>query len=265
MKYIKSVAKILVTTYLGLLVSMYFFQDHMLFHPENTDITKCPGANLLNVKYSKVTDKNFEYRFLSKNNNSKTHLIIYHGNATSVCNRLDFVSKLEKLNLNIYLFEYPGFGNHEGKINEKNILANSYGFYTYIKEMFPNDKFYLYGESLGTGVATYIAAKDNTISKLFLQSPYTSISDIGQDSYPVIPVKLLLNNHFEMKEIAPLVKAKVTMFYGGKDLVIPNKISLEEYSRFTSEKNKYYYPNQPHAMRYQNKMFWSDFISELKN
>ena len=244
---------------------MYFYQDHMLFHPDNTDIKNCFQSIDPRLEYNEIKFKDEKLRFISFDKNSKRSLVIYHGNATSVCNRLDFITKLNDLDLNIYLYEYPGFGNDTSEVNEKSILSNSSLFFQYLQTKNREQDFFLYGESLGTGVATYIASQSESVIKLFLQSPYTAISDIGQSMYPFLPIKLLLNNHFEMKEFAPKVKADVVMFYGGADKVIPNEISLAEYERFSEKKYKYFYPNQPHAIRYQNKTFWSDFKAQLKD
>ena len=49
----------------------------------------------------------------------------------------------------------------------------------------------LYGESLGTGVATQIA-QNNNFAGVILESPFTSMIDAAKNKYPIFPIKFLL-------------------------------------------------------------------------
>jgi hypothetical protein len=57
----------------------------------------------------------------------------------------------------------------------------------------------LYGESLGTGVATHLAQNKN-FAGIILETPFTSMIDAAKKFYPYIPVNLLLKDKFENKK-----------------------------------------------------------------
>ena len=54
----------------------------------------------------------------------------------------------------------------------------------------------LYGESLGTGVATEIA-QSNNYAGLVLETPFTSMVEAAKNFYPYIPVSLLLKDKYD--------------------------------------------------------------------
>ena len=54
----------------------------------------------------------------------------------------------------------------------------------------------LYGESLGTGVAVEIAQNKN-YAGVILESPFTSMVNMGKKYYPFFPVNFLLKDKFE--------------------------------------------------------------------
>jgi fermentation-respiration switch protein FrsA (DUF1100 family) len=78
----------------------------------------------------------------------------------------------------------------------------------------------LWGESLGTGVAVAIAAK-NQVAALVLEAPYTSTADIAFATYPLIPVRLLMKDQFRSDERIGAVKAPLLVLHGALDRIIP--------------------------------------------
>lgn len=261
MKIIKSVCKILLLFYTLLCAGMFFYQDQLLFYPEQIDIENCFKAKDLGIVYKQFQVKKYKVRYLKKDNKSNKNLIVFHGNAATVCNRLDFVKNIS--NANVFLFEYPGYGGDETSVSQKAIYQSAEMFMTDQQIRYPTNELYVYGESLGTGVATYIALKYKQVKKLFLQSPFTSISDVASKHYPYLPIHYLLKNSFEQEENAQNIKAEVYIFYGLKDRVIPYEISLKQFKNFNTRKVKFEYPERGHGLRYGNEKFWNDFKSKI--
>ena len=54
----------------------------------------------------------------------------------------------------------------------------------------------IYGESLGTGIATQIA-QNKKFAGIILESPFTSMIAVGKDKYPFLPVRILLKDKYE--------------------------------------------------------------------
>ena len=78
----------------------------------------------------------------------------------------------------------------------------------------------LFGESLGTTVAVMRAA-ETPVRALILDSSFTSVLDLAQAIYPVIPVGLLLSDPFRADLAAARVDAPVLQIHCRADPVTP--------------------------------------------
>ena len=71
----------------------------------------------------------------------------------------------------------------------------------------------LYGESLGTGVATEIA-QNNNFAGLVLETPFTSMIEAAKNFYPYIPVSLLLKDKYENQNKIKNINIPVLVMHG---------------------------------------------------
>jgi fermentation-respiration switch protein FrsA (DUF1100 family) len=78
----------------------------------------------------------------------------------------------------------------------------------------------LYGESLGTGVASQVAV-DKPARALILDAPFTSIVDIGESRYPLLPIRLLLENRYETINVIGKVRVPLLVVHGEEDRIVP--------------------------------------------
>jgi uncharacterized protein len=78
----------------------------------------------------------------------------------------------------------------------------------------------LVGRSLGTGVATSVAAR-RPVRAVVLISPYDSMVALAGHHYPVLPVRWLLRHRFESIERAPGITAPLLAIAGERDEVVP--------------------------------------------
>ena len=86
----------------------------------------------------------------------------------------------------------------------------------------PEKAFVFYGESMGTGVATQMATEYDA-SGLILESPFTSVPDVGADRYPLVPVHILLRDKFDSLSKIKDVHMPVLIMHGEMDQVVPVK------------------------------------------
>lgn len=213
----------------GVNALFYFLQESLLFFPSKKSLSECYLVNQPQISYIEKSS----VRYLRTNKkNTLASLIVFHGNASTACHGVHYIQEFSKEPIDIILAEYPGYSGDEGELSEENLLKNSQQLFDLISK--DGKQIFLYGESLGTGVATYLAA-NNKVDGLLLNSPYTSITDVAKIHYPFLFVSWLNKNHFESKKWAKKVKVRPIIFQGTHDQVIPiENIELQR-KNFASE------------------------------
>jgi pimeloyl-ACP methyl ester carboxylesterase len=214
----------------------YIFQARLLFFPETRMLSECQGAKQLGFQIIENPYANQNIRFLLKTDPlARANLIIFHGNASSACNSLPYYLEMKDLRLNFMMASYPGYEGDNLKPGEDVFLKNGEALIDYLKHQhYGNLPMILFGESLGTGVATYLASV-KSVQGLILKSPYTSISEIGAFHYPFIPIFFINKNVFPAYRWAPSVKCSVLVFHGTDDQTIPITIGQKQARLFKSE------------------------------
>jgi fermentation-respiration switch protein FrsA (DUF1100 family) len=78
----------------------------------------------------------------------------------------------------------------------------------------------LYGESLGTGVAVWLAT-ERPVAGIILDAPYTSTADVAQALFRYVPVTLLMRDQFRSIDRIEKLSVPLLMMHGDRDGVIP--------------------------------------------
>jgi hypothetical protein len=151
-------------------------------------------------------------------------LLINHGNYGNIGfgERPEFYAAARDVGLNLFAYDYRGFGRSEGRPRERDLYRDAEGAYRYLVDSLrvPPARIVIFGHSLGTGVATELATRVPAAA-LVLEAAYTSVPDIGQEAYPWLPVRLLAGERFETIERIGKVTVPVLMIHSPEDDVVP--------------------------------------------
>ncbi|MBC2704095.1 alpha/beta hydrolase [Desulfobacula sp.] len=233
MKLIIQVISFGIVCYSLILVVLYFFQDKLLFFPGPTPFGNCPEMEQRNARAETVGDIRY---YLKTKSDPDSWIIIFHGNAGNACDRVYFLDFLKEFNSNLVVFEYPGYGKDLNTPGEAIFLKQALELIFHIKRKDQeNLSVYLMGESLGTGVATWIATRTD-IKGLILISPYTSIAQVGQHHYFWLPVKFLMKHKFLAHTWAGQTRTPAILFHGINDDIIPIHFARQQILNFKGEK-----------------------------
>jgi len=92
-----------------------------------------------------------------------------------------------------------------------------------LKKSYPEDRIIVYGRSIGTGVATFVA-RSGKPRMLILESPFFSLTDLASFHYPLLPkalISLFLKYPFRTDLYIPEVACPVYLIHGTGDDIIP--------------------------------------------
>jgi abhydrolase domain-containing protein 17 len=160
-------------------------------------------------------------------------LLFFHGNAEDVGLAEDLLLHLsESLEVHIIAVEYPGYGIYRDESTDPNkIEEDALCVYEYLTEDFgiKEQDIILFGRSLGSAPASYLAAKKNP-GMLVLMSPFTSIKDAA-GSLIGKWVKFAVSDMHRNKDHMENVDCPVYILHGEQDTLIPYSHSEELASR----------------------------------
>src|SRR5690606_7634178 len=109
----------------------------------------------------------------------------------------------------------------------------------------PSDIF-LYGESLGSGVAVQLAARV-PVAGVILDAPYTSIVEVGAKSYPILPLRWIMTDRYESDKYIADIKAPLLILHGARDPIIPLEMGQRMHELAREPKRIVVFPEGRHV------------------
>ena len=246
---------LVVLVYLLVTLGLYIFQRSLLYHPvENNYYGDKLTVNIEKVKIT--TEDNIDLlAWYHKKDIKKYKTILYlHGNAGSLENRIHKINHFNNININFLLLAWRGFSGNEGKPTEQGLYQDARSAVKWlINQGVTEENIIIYGESLGTGVATEIAQNKN-FAGVILESPFTSMIDLGKKYYPIFPVKLLLKDKYESEKKIKNLKSPLLVMHGKKDKIVPFYMGEKIFDMANNPKFNYFTEMDDHMMNYDENL-----------
>ncbi|HMW06412.1 MAG TPA: alpha/beta hydrolase [Leptospiraceae bacterium] len=155
-----------------------------------------------------------------KTKDAKGVVLYFHGNGGNLAGWGGIADDFLNRKQNLIIIDYRGYGKSTGTIkSEDDLIKDALYAYEYAKSIYPENQITLYGRSLGSGLAVYLA-KDKNPKRLILETPYNNLSDIASYHYPYIPT-FLLKYKLDSESMIGSVKCPIYIFHGTEDAVIP--------------------------------------------
>jgi fermentation-respiration switch protein FrsA (DUF1100 family) len=157
-------------------------------------------------------------------------LLFFHGNAGNITDRLGNIFFLHHLQLNVFIFDYRGFGRSEGDPDEDGIQLDSQAAYdTVLTQPGVSDQsLFIFGRSLGGPFASYTATKNPAVG-LILESSFTNAEDMADKMFPVLPVSWFIGSELDTQGYVSQLKIPKLFIHGTMDNIIPYTMGRELY------------------------------------
>jgi len=231
----------------------YFVQRDLLFHPTTVRIAP-RDLGLAGVVEMELATKDGErlIAWYAPAERGQLTLFYLHGSAGALAHRAARVQLYRASGYGVFMLAYRGFSGSTGKPSERTIVADSLMAYDTLKTLGVNDdEIVVYGESLGTGVAVQVAANRHP-SGLVLESPFSSIADVGSYRYPYLPVYWLLKDRFDSLRHIHKVTAPLLMLHAEQDRVVPVRFGRKLFAAALSPKRAYFVHGATHNTLYDH-------------
>jgi pimeloyl-ACP methyl ester carboxylesterase len=212
---------IIVSIYILICIVLYFVQEKLLFFPDvlAKDYVYEFAHPFEEINYPIGKGKSLNtVLFQSK---EKKGIVFYlHGNGGAIDSWGTGAGLYLDNGYDVLYLDYRGYGKSDGKIHsEAQLIADAQLVYDDLKKRYAESDIIMVGTSIGTGMATQVAAKNNP-KKLILNSPYASLKQLIQEKYPIVP-GFLIKYKLDTKKYITQVKCPIYLFHGSEDELIP--------------------------------------------
>jgi len=239
-KILISLLILILLTYGTLLTCVYRFQRRLQYFPTHRD-AEGRGSSLFSPW--KSSSGKFLGYMRKPSGLSRGAILFFHGNGGEAIDR-EWLAELVLPSYHLFLAEYPGYGANPGEATEAAIFQFAETQLSAVHEV-SQLPITLVGESLGTGVASYVASQPFVV-KLILISPFTSALDVARLAYPFLPVSLLMKDRFESSRYLAPVKVPLMVIHGTNDDVVPISLGRELFEKFAGPKRLLEIPGASH-------------------
>ncbi len=206
---------------------LFFFQDAFLFHPAPLPLHHVfsfeqpfeeinlpfKGNNLSIVKFRPDFKK-------------KGIVLFFHGNMRNVEYYKKYPPLFTRNGYELWMIDYPGFGKSTGPRTEPAIYQQALAMYSLAVKEISKDSLLVYGKSIGTGIASFLASH-KPCNHLILETPYYNIPALARHYFPVYPVVSMTRFTFPVNTYLSGIQIPVTIFHGTEDEVVPFSQSLQ--------------------------------------
>jgi fermentation-respiration switch protein FrsA (DUF1100 family) len=260
MKYLYLAVSSVVLAYFIIILFVYFYQRNLLYHPSENNYLN----DKITFNYEEIfieTDKKIKLKswFIKKDLDKFKTILIFHGNAGNLFNRVYKLNELNKLDVNILLISWRGFSGNKGKPTEKNLYRDADESVKWLNNQGVISKnIILYGESLGTGVATELGTS-NAFGGIILESPFTSIANAAKIYYPYLPVNIILKDRYDSIGKIKNINTPIFIMHGKMDNIVPQQMGLELFEKANNPKYSYFPEDDDHMMNYNKQL-----LNEIK-
>ncbi len=250
MNYFKiffSILQIALVVYAGITFIIYLMQEKFIFFPE-----KLPSGHTFDFpvpfeeKFYMVKEDIKIHAIHFKTENPKGIFLYLHGN-TGALDRWGYAAlPLVKMGYEVIMPDYRGYGKSTGKLrSELDLYHDAEFIYKEMKKNFDVKNILLYGRSLGTGPATWLAARYH-FQKILLETPYYSIEEMAKNQMGFLPVRLLLKYHLKNHIYIPEINNPVFIIHGTEDELIPYEHSVRLSKLLSNPDHFFTVPNGTH-------------------
>jgi pimeloyl-ACP methyl ester carboxylesterase len=240
---------------IGVPAAAWFGQDHLIFFPQPVTSTAHLPARAIPLEIAAADGTRLRGWIVSGTVVPAPTVIYFGGNAEEVSWTL--ADARWPPEWSIAGLNYRGYGASEGTPGERELKADAVAIYDALARRDDVDprRIVVFARSLGTAIATHVAAL-RPVSAVVLVSPYDSLTAIGKEHYPWLPVSLLLRHRFDALAEASRNRMPMLAIVAESDTIIPTERSRALFDAWSGPKTWRVEPRMDHNTLGASGGFW---------
>ena len=231
-RVLKIALPIAILLYFALMALFFAQQRSLLYYPRHTwvpleEAHADPAYKQISVRTADGIDLKAWY---APATTKPFTIVFFHGNADNLYSAAQVGNRYIAQGYGFLAAEYRGYSGLPGKPTESGLYADGRAYLSYLitSGVHPS-QLILFGQSLGTGVATQMAA-DFPVGGVMLLAPFLSIPKVAQAHFPIFPCSLLAVDRYDNAKKIKNVHAPILIINGSADDIVPPLQGLKLYS-----------------------------------
>ena len=207
--------------YLALVALLVVGEPVLVYRPLEGPVTP-EEAGLLHFTRKTITHEGLPPIHYWENTvpHATATVLYFHGNGGGLHYHAPNLAYFDNTHVHVIAVEYPGYPGAEGLPSEPVIVAQANALYEFVKSQHPRAPIVIWGYSLGSGVATQLAARHHP-AVLILEAPFTAVVDRAAEIFPFIPVHSLMKDQYRSRDVIAQIHAPLFIMHGTDDIIIP--------------------------------------------
>lgn len=214
--------------YAGFSLMLFFLQDRLVFlpHMPGREIEADPSAMGFEFEDSWIDTEDGErlHTWFVPASGARGTVLFFHGNAGNISHRLQSILIFNRLGMNVLIVDYRGYGQSSGKPGEEGTYLDARASWNHLvnDRGIPEDRIVIFGRSLGGGVGSWLASRDEVNpAGVIVESTFSSGLDMGKRLYPVLPARLITRIGYPVRDYVKEIEAPLLVVHSRQDDIIP--------------------------------------------
>lgn len=206
---------------------------------EQADWSRLSGLPIQDVRFQAEDGVNLHGWWIEAPESAAV-LLWCHGNAGNIIDRLDNIAALYRRRLSVFIFDYRGYGQSEGKPSEPGLYKDALAAYDTLTLRLgaKPERIVIFGRSLGAAVAAELAVRRKAAG-LILETPLHSIKAVAQAHYGLLPVHVLLRDRYDLTSRFKDIAIPVLVIHAENDTIVPLELGRKVYEAAREPKDFY--------------------------
>ena len=230
------------------MLALYFGQRKLMYHPDPTrTLPEALGLERVSERTMTTPDGQKIVTWRGDAQPGQPTLLYFHGNGAALSARAGRVQALQEAGLGIALMSYRGYSGSTGHPSEEANTRDARQLYDEVRAQGVSaSDIIIYGESLGTGVTTRLAATVD-VGGVILDSPFTSVVDRAAELYPFFPVRPFITDRYPVIDLIDEIDAPLLILHGARDSIIPVRMGKAVFAAAREPKTLQVFPQGGHS------------------
>ena len=246
--------------YAGLALLVTLFQRRLIYHPTvmGAEAAETRAREEGLERWSDAAGKPIGWRRLAKGGTPVGSVLITHGNGGCAVHRGHYAEALQAvMAVDVFLLEYPGYGDRPGSPGERGIFAAAEAAFGLLPA---NTRVFLLGESLGSGAAAHLAGRfPERVAGMLLIAPFDRLGSVAQRQMPIFPTRWMLRDRFDNAAALKRYDGRLAVWLAPEDEVVAAKFGRRLFEGYTGPKRVWEMPATGHnELPFQPKEVWEE-------